>query len=117
MQFARQPWHDGSTPACAVLDDPTDVPAEAQEFAIDGRHRPRPGSLDAALHVGEQRREVGVFARVLLVASGAIGRGDAGDVVVGQLLVRALRHESELARVDAEHLAAAGRVTACDAQP
>ena len=36
-----------------------------------------------------------------------VGVGDAGNVLVGQLAMRAVRHATHLARVNEEHVAAA----------
>src|SRR5206468_2998698 len=51
--------------------------------------------------------DVRVFARVLLAAPDVVGVGDAGDVLVGQLAVRAVHHAAELAGVDEEYVAPA----------
>src|SRR5262245_62065929 len=50
---------------------------------------------------------VGVRARLLLATPGVVRGGDAGDVLVGQLAMRAVHHAAELAGIDEEHVAAA----------
>ncbi len=62
FQFQGKAGNDGGAPTLLQLpigDDSADVSAEADEFAVDGQHRPRLGRLNAALHIGGQRREVG----------------------------------------------------------
>ena len=56
--------------------------------------------------------DIGVLAPFLLAAPGVVGVGDALDVVVAQLAVRAVDHVPQIARVDEEHLVAAVVATA-----
>src|SRR5665648_301776 len=109
-ELRRQPPHPLLERLAVVLSLGCAHEAAGRQHAAVRRDQFRGGALAEAGHVG-------VAGRARLAAPGVVRTGDARDVLVAQLLVRAVDERAHLAGVDEQRLAAAVAAGAAAPRP